>query len=118
MDVNRANHQYSLEIPDPGAQSFACYAITARVRAHAWRWTGRSFMLLSAGEEPTLGEEARHPRSLQDHLSGSSGTAVSRRNLRTLSARNGPRMMAGTSCNPLPDLQVAAVDNGARCRAA
>ena len=81
MDVNRANHQYSLEIPDPGAQSFACYAITARVGHTLGGVTGRSFMLLSAGEEPTLGEEARASEELQDHLSGSfRGTAVSRRN--------------------------------------
>jgi hypothetical protein len=43
-----ANHQYSLEIPDPGAQSFACYAITARVRAHARR-CDRTFLHVAAG---------------------------------------------------------------------
>ena len=76
-------------------------------------------MLLSVGRNRPSARSSGHPRSLQDHLSGLfRGTAVSRRNLRTSSARNGPRMMAGTSCNPLPDLQVAAVDNGARCRAA
>jgi hypothetical protein len=33
----RGPNQYSLEIPHPEARSFACYAITARVRAYSQR---------------------------------------------------------------------------------